>query len=83
MGTHLVGLGGSQFNVESLVGAGAGGITGSAATILGGVGIATGGGAIGIPAALLGVAGTAVGAFTGYSVGDVIHNLLARCSVLS
>src|SRR5580658_7659222 len=38
----------------------------------------TGGGALGIPAALLGVAGAAVGAFAGYSVGDVIHNLLAH-----
>ncbi|MEI6078193.1 MAG: hypothetical protein WCS94_21615 [Verrucomicrobiota bacterium] len=79
MGTHLVGFGGGQFNVESLVGAGAGGsITGSAALILGGIGIAGGGGAIGISAALLGVAGTAIGAFTGYSVGDVAHNLLAH-----
>ena len=78
MGRHLVGLDVNQFNVESLVGVGAGSITGSAASILGGVGIAAGGGAIGIPAALLGVAGSAVGAFTGYSVGDVIHNLLAH-----
>ena len=78
MGTHLVGLGGNQFNVESLVGAGAGGITGSAASIVGGVGIAAGGGAIGIPAALLGVAGTAIGVCTGYSVGDIAHNLLAH-----
>jgi hypothetical protein len=78
MGAHLVGLGSNQFNLESLLGAGAGGITGSAASILGGVGIAASGGAIGIPAALLGVAGAAIGAFTGYSVGDVAHNLLAH-----
>lgn len=78
MGTQLVGLGAHQFNIESLVGASSGGLVGSASTILGGVGIAAGGGAIGIPAGLLGVAGAAIGAFTGYSAGDVIHNLTAH-----
>ena len=78
MSTHLVGLDASQFNVESLLGASAGGMTGSAASILGSVGIAASGGAIGIPAGLLGVAGAAIGAFTGYSIGDVAHNLLAH-----
>ena len=78
MGAHLVGLDAGQFNVESLFGASAGGMTGSAASILGSVGVAACGGAIGIPAALLGVAGAAVGAFTGYGVGDVVHNLLAH-----
>ena len=78
MGTHLVGLDAHQFNIESLVGAGSGGLTGSASAILGSVGVAAGGGAIGIPAGLLGVAGAAIGAFTGYSVGDLIHNLTAQ-----
>ena len=76
MGTHLVGLDGGSFNVESLVGAGGGGVAGSAASILGNLGIATGGGAIGIPAALLGVAAAGVGVVAGYSAGDVVHNLL-------
>lgn len=78
MGAHLVGLDAGRFNVESFLGAGGGGLAGSAASILGSIGVVAGGGAIGIPAALLGVAGAAVGAFTGYGVGDVVHNLLAH-----
>ena len=78
MGSHLVGLDSHQFNAESLIGGGVGGLAGSAAIILGSVGVAASGGAVGIPAGILGIAGSAIGMFTGYSIGDVIHNLTAQ-----
>jgi hypothetical protein len=76
MGTQVVGVSSSRFNVESLVGAGAGSLGGTAAAIVGNIGIAALGGGVCVPAALLGAVGAGVGMVSGYSTGDLLHKFL-------
>jgi hypothetical protein len=78
MGAQVVGVTGSHFNIHSLIGAGSGGLAGSATAIIGSIGVAGSGGAIAIPAALLGTMGAAVGAVSGYTAGDVLHKFLTH-----
>jgi len=76
MGSQLVAteLGGS--NAESVAGAAGGsGIGVIAGSIVGSIGIAGMGGAIGVPAALVIGGAAAVLGMTGYTAGDVTHNV--------
>ena len=76
MGSKLVGIDGNPFNAESFLTGGGSGAVGTAAGLLGGIGVAGLGSAIGISAPVLAALGAAVGFTTGYTVGDLTHNLL-------
>ena len=76
MGAQIVATQIGGTNVESLVGSlGGSGVGAVAGSILGSTGVAGMGGAVGIPAALVIGGASAVFAMTGYTVGDIAHNI--------
>lgn len=76
MGNEVLGVDMGQFNLASLAGGAGGALLGTAAGVLGAVGIAAGGAAIGIPAAALAAVGGVVGGIAGYAGGDILHKFL-------
>lgn len=77
MGSELIATKIGGENVESIIGAlGGTGVGAIAGSIIGSIGIAGMGGAIGVPAALVIGGGAAVLGMAGYTVGDIVHNVI-------
>lgn len=75
MGKDLVCVANRRFNPVALATGSTSAVMGSAAGLIGAVGVAGGGGAICVPAAALAAGGAAVGGVTGYTFGDMTSKL--------
>jgi hypothetical protein len=78
MGSDVVATELGNFNIESITGAATGASIGAiAAQIIGGIGVVGMGSGIAVPALLLMGGASAVLGMAGYSMGDVIHNIVS------